>query len=183
VSLGRLSRAFESRSEILPWQETLTLVGLGALAVVLNATLDAPLRLPGHTGLWWMALLVIGRSTSKQRWAASVSSLGAACLSVVPLWGFGDPFVWLIYLLPGPILDLTYGLGRPLQRHAWFLVLLAGLAHASKPLVRVLISTVSGWPYGSLMFGLVYPLGYHIGFGLLGGLLGAGAVWAIRRKQ
>jgi hypothetical protein len=159
------------------------LLGLGALAVVVHGTLDRSLHLPGHQGLVWMALMVGARSASKYRWAATISGVGAAGMSVMPLFGFADPFIWLIYFLPGLIMDLGWSIGRPFQQHGWFLALLAGAAHASKPLVRVLIGAVLGWPYGSLLYGLAYPLALHIAFGLVGGLIGVGAIWAIRRKK
>ena len=183
ASLERSSWSTDARAWSLAWQEVLILLGLGALAVVLHAALDAPLKLPGHQGLVWMALLVVGRATSRRRWAASISSVGAAGLSSLPFWGFSDPFIWLIYLLPGLVMDLTYGLGKPFQQKAWFLAVVAGLAHAAKPLARVGISTVIGWPYGSLLFGLAVPLGYHVAFGLVGGLLGAGAVHVYRWQK
>lgn len=158
----------------LTWQEALLLLGLGAGAIFLHATFRWPLQLPGHHGLEWMALLVVGRSFSRYRWAASISSLGAAVSSIMPAWGFSDPFIWLVYLLPGLVMDIGYNLGRYWHGKAWFLAGLGGLALATKPLIRILISTVAGWPYGSLLYGLMYPLATHILFGFLGGLVGAG---------
>ena len=166
----------------LAWREALWLIGLGVGAVVLHATFRWPLRLPGHHGLLWMALLMVGRSLSRYRWASTVSSLGAAGAAFMPFWGFGDPFIGLIYFLPGPVIDGVFNLGRPWQEKAWFLATLAGLAHATKPLARLIISLLTGWPYGSLLFGLAYPLATHIVFGLLGGLAGAGLVWGLRRR-
>lgn len=179
--LGRASVTTRALAGLAAWQEVLLLVGLGVAAVGLDAVLRQPLRLPGYQALWWMALLVIGRSTSRFRGAASISSVAAAGFAAIPFLGFGDPFIWLIYLVPGPIIDLAFWLGRPLRQQSWFAVILAGLAHASKPLLYVLISAVSGWHYGVLKYGLVFPLTYHIAFGLLGGLIGVGLVWLGRR--
>lgn len=167
--------------ENLTWREALILLGLGAGAVILHAILRWSLKLPGHHGLEWMALLIIARSTSQHRWAASLSSAGASVLSVLPVWGFGDPFIWLIYFLPGLMIDVGFNLKPRWQDKAWFLASLGGLAHATKPLVRLLISLVSGWPYGSLLYGLAYPLATHIVFGFLGGALGAGIIMFSRR--
>lgn len=55
--------------------------------------------------------------------------------------------------------------------------------HATKPLVRLVISILSGWPYGSLLYGVAYPLATHVLFGILGGLLGATLVLGTRRKR
>lgn len=167
----------------LTWVEALLLLGLGAGAVLLHAAFRCPLHLPGHHGLEWMALLILARSASSYRWSASLSSLSASALSVLPLWGFGDPFTWLIYFLPGLVIDGSFHLGWRWRENLWFLAALGGLAHATKPLARVVISTISGWPYGSLLYGLAYPLGTHLLFGFLGGLLGAGLVMAARKQR
>ncbi len=160
----------------------LLLLGVGVLAVVLHSVLDRDLGLPGHHGLEWMALLVAARQTSRFRWAATVASVGAAAVSPLPLMGFGDPFIALVFLLPGPIIDVSYRLAGNLQDKLWFLALLGGLAHASKPVVRLAISTILGWPYGSLLYGFGYPLVSHIFWGVLGASIGVAAIRLARRR-
>ena len=154
------------------WQELALLVLLGAAAVTLHVTFRFPLRLPGHHGLEWMALLLFGRLTGRYRWAATVSSLGAAGIALLPIWGLGDPFVWLIYALPGPVIDLAYLLGVRWQHNLIFLGILGGAAYATKPLARLAIGAAMGWPYGSLLYGVVYPVATHILFGVAGAVAG-----------
>jgi len=172
----------------LTWQEALLLIALGSSAVVLHAIFRWPLRLPGHHGLEWMALLIIGRSLSQYRWASTVSSISAAGIAMIPVWGFGDPFIAIIYFLPGLVIDGGFNLGSRWQKKVagatgiWFLAALAALAHATKPLARVMISLISGWPYGSLLYGVAYPLVTHLVFGLLGGLAGALLVRSLRER-
>jgi hypothetical protein len=162
--------------------EALALIGLGALAVVLHQVLRMPLNLPGRHGVEWMALLVIGRSFGRSRYAGSLASIGAAVTAVLPFWaGFDDPFIWLIYLLPGPLLDFAFARFSRWQGNLAFLAIVGGLAHATKPLLRWIISLVSGFPYGSLLWGVGYPLATHILFGMAGGLLGGLVVWGFRR--
>lgn len=167
----------------LTWQRAAFLIGLGVAAVFLHATLRWDLKLPGHHGLEWMALLIVGRLTSRYRWSASLTSLGAGTAALAPLWGLGDPFAWLIYLLPGPIIDLAF-LAAPRWRNSvLFLALLAGLAHATKPLLRVCINEITGWPYGSLLWGVAYPVATHILFGAAGALIGLGVLVAVERRR
>ncbi len=165
----------------LAWLRTLALLGLGGLVVVMHARFRWPLRLPGHHGLEFIALLVIGRLSVQTRWASTVSGLGAAGLSLLPVWGFGDPFRWLIYLLPAVLIDLAYNRAKTWGNKVWFLTLLGGLAYAAKPLVRVVIAALSGWPYPSLIKGLTYPLTIHLLYGMAGGLVGAMVVLGIKR--
>ena len=162
--------------------EALLMLGLGAAAVVLHQTLRAPLNLPGRHGLEWMALLVIGRSFGRSRYAGSLASIGAAATALLPIWaGFDDPFIWLIYLLPGPIFDFAFARFPRWTGNLAFLAVVGGLAHATKPLVRWIISLVSGFPYGSLLWGVGYPTATHILFGAAGALLGGLAVWGVRK--
>lgn len=183
ASFPRKSSRDTELTEGLSLPGLLVLLGLGVAAVALHNTLNRDLRLPGNEGLAWMALLMAARSTSRFRWAATVSSIGAAAVSPLPLWGFSDPFIALIYLLPGPIMDLGYRLAGPLQERLWFLALLGGLAHASKPVARMLITVASGWPYGSFLHGFGYPLASHIFFGVVGASLGVVAIRVARRAR
>jgi hypothetical protein len=181
--LGKKSSGSIQISDRLAWREALLLTGLGAAAVVMHAVFRWDLKLPGHHGVEWMALLIIGRAASRYRWASTVSSAAAGGLAFLPVWGFGDPFAWLIYFLPGILMDLVYQAGGQAQTNVWFLTLLGGLALATKPLARVVISLATGWPYGSLLYGVAYPLATHILFGMLGAFLGAQLIFALKRRR
>jgi len=78
-------------------------------------------------------------------------------------------------------MDLAF---RYLPRYAdklWFLIVLGGLAHVTKPLGQLIINAIFGWPFGSFRFGVVYPIASHLLYGMLGGLLGALLVLGIHR--
>lgn len=165
-------------SESLTWQLAALLLGVGLAIVALHAVFRLPLRLPGRHGLDWMALLMMTRLGSKYRWSATITSIGAAGFSFLPMWGFGDPFASVTYLLPGLIIDLVYHYAKGWQGKILFLALLGGLAHATKPLFQLAISMVSGYPFNSLLSGVAYPLLTHISFGFVGAFVGAGLIFA-----
>jgi hypothetical protein len=155
------------------WWEALLLIGGGLTAVVLHRALDLSLGLPGHHGIEWMALLVLGRASSRFRGAGTLTGLSAAFASTMPFLQGGNSLAWLFYLLPGLVMDLAF---RYLPRYAnklWFLVLLGGLAHVTKPAGQLVINLISGWPFGSFRYGVLYPFASHLLFGMIGGLLGA----------
>ena len=183
VSLPRRLSSATELADGLTLRHLLFLLTLGAVGVVLHSAWDRGLGLPGHHGLEWMALLVIARSNSRFRWAATASCFGAAAISVLPLWGFGDPFMPLIYLLPGPIMDIVHRLAGRRQNSLWFTAILGGIAFATKPVARLAISTVLGWPYGSLLYGFAFPLASHLMFGVIGASLGLGLVKLARHKR
>ena len=71
--------------------EFILLAGIGAAGVLLHSYLRMPLKLPGHHGVIYMALLLSGRLISNKKFASSYSSIGAAAMLLIPL-GFKDPF-------------------------------------------------------------------------------------------
>jgi hypothetical protein len=167
----------------LKWWEALLLFSGGALAVVLHRAYDLSLGLPGHDGIEWMALMIIGRASSRFLGAGSITSIGAAFASTLPFLHGENPFTWLFYLLPGPVMDFAF---RYLPKYAnkiWFMVLLGGLAHATKPIGQLTINLMTGWPFGSFRYGVVYPFASHLLFGMIGGLVGALIVLGIQRAS
>jgi hypothetical protein len=65
----------------------------------------------------------------------------------------------------------------------WFLVLLGGLAHVTKPIAQLTINLLTGWPFGSFRYGVAYPFASHLLFGMIGGLVGALIVLGIQRAS
>ncbi|MEW6718244.1 MAG: hypothetical protein AB1345_12195 [Chloroflexota bacterium] len=176
LSLKKLSKSIERLNLI----SMIALLGLGFLVVFLHARLRYPMQIHGRHGLEWMALLMLGRLGARQRWSATISSIGAAGFALLPGWGLNDPYISLTFLLPGPAIDLLYHAARRLQNKAWYLSIIGGLAHATKPVLRLGISAVTGWKYGSPKGGLAYPLISHLLFGMIGALIGSGAFLGIR---
>lgn len=155
----------------------------GVAATALHAKFNWPLRMPGHHGLEWMALLVFARCASPYRWAALAVAIGAAASTAVPVWGFKDPAFShvLAYLVQGVTLDLLHRAGMRLRHWVLALALFGALAHAMKPLVYWLLLHTVGGHYGSLTNGLWYPWTSHLMFGFTGAFTGALAWKATQR--
>lgn len=171
-SLKTTSNAFRIEWS-LTWLEALLLIGGGVMAVVLHRTTDLSLGLPGHHGIEWMAIMILGRVSSRFRGAGTLTSIGASAATFMPGLQGDNPFSWLFYLLPGPVMDIAF---RYFPRYAntlWFMILLGGLAHATKPLGQLTMNLITGWPFGSFRYGVLYPFASHLFFGMIGGLIGA----------
>jgi hypothetical protein len=162
--------------------EALLLTGLGMLAITLHARWRFPLNIPGHHGLEFMALLMLGRSFSRFRFASGFSSLGIGILLLFPIFGFRDPLMGFYYTLPGFVLDLLYN-AYSNRRHKWLIILLiSGLAYFMIPHCRLIVMTVTGYPYASFIkHGTVIPLISFFLFGALGGAIGAGITTIIKK--
>ena len=179
LQTGSDQTAFESVSKS---RQLMLLCALGIAGVVLHTAFHWPLKLPGHHGLEWMAILVFARCVSPLKWSASITAGSAAIVSTLPVWGFSEPLVPLFYLLPGVVLDIGYRFFPAARVSVLWLGVIAALAHASTPLSRYLITALSDLHFGSLASGLAFPLSTHLMFGLVGGLAGAVA-WKLMQKK
>ena len=148
----------------------LFLASLGVAIVLLEQAFRWPLQLPGHHGLEAMALLVFGRLACSNPWSATL--VGASAALAAPFVGADHGVLTpLFYVLPGVVIDLGYRLWPQLiARVLIALPLLAALAFATKPAVRVIANQLFGMQFGSLRAGPVYPILTHLMFGFLGAL-------------
>ncbi len=174
------SRTFQTKIT-LSIAEIVLLTLIGAVGVLLHARFRFPLHIPGHWGIFFMALLFSGRLFSQRKYASSLSSLGAATMLLLPL-GFKDPFMPVMYMLPGLLLDVFYYIFRSKNHHFIFVGLLSGIAYMTIPLIRMIISLSTGLFYGSFVGGFFYPVIMHFVFGAAGGLIALGVYSLIKKK-
>lgn len=160
----------------------LFLASLGVTIMLLEQAFRWPLQLPGHHGLESMALLVLGRLACSSPWSATL--VGASAAVAAPFMGADHGVLTpLYYLLPGVVLDLGYRLAPQLiTRFLIALPVLAALAFATKPVIRVLASELFGMQFGSLRAGPVYPIFTHLMFGFLGALA-AVLIWRVTERR
>lgn len=147
----------------------LWLLSLGVGIAALEQAFRWPLQMPGHHGIEAMALLMLGRLSCTSPWSATVAAAGAA-VAAPALGAEHGVLMPLFYLLPGALLDLGYRLRPRPGGFALYLPLVAALAWAAKPLLRVLANATLGMQFGSLRAGPVYPILTHLMFGFVGGL-------------
>lgn len=161
--------------------ELLVLAMLAALIVVANVSLRLPIRVPGHSGLVWMALLVTGRSIVARPGAAVV--LGALSGTVAVFLGVGDKGAldtFISYVAAGVGVDAVATL-MPVPRHALACALAGAAGNLSKLVTKIALELWIGIPTGFVMLGRAYPTLTHVAFGLAGGYLGYVVVGALRR--
>ncbi|MDH4382259.1 MAG: hypothetical protein QE509_10275 [Gammaproteobacteria bacterium] len=174
-SEGLAASVFASRRT-----EILTLALIGALVVVMHESVNLPLKLPGHHGLEWMALLMFGRTISRETNAATLVALGAAATASAPLWPQHGSLLGLSYLLTGLAVDALYRLFK--RPGAVSLGVIAALAHTVKPLWKLAAVNGLGLQFGSITAGAGFAVLCHLGFGLVGGVAGAIAGLALRER-
>ena len=177
-----ISKAFPGKAAATV-AEILFLLFVGAFAVTLHAKLRIPMQLPGKQGLIFMALIVMSASMSQFRFASSIACIGASGLLFFNLLGFDDPFMPLNYFLLGVVLDLCFYFFKTTKPNIFLFALAGGIAWMCIPMFRFIEMSISGFPFKSLINGVLYPFSTHYVFGFAGALLGAGIIKASFKNQ
>jgi hypothetical protein len=152
-----------------------------ALIVVAKIALRLPLQLSGHSGIFWMAIVIVSAGVVPKPGAASVVGLTSGTMAAfLGMGDFGVLNTFLSYTMVGVGTDLALLLlGDPEMP---IVAALAGsLGHIAKFLVKWGLGVLTGAPVGFIALGLARAVVGYIIFGALGGLLGAFTLKALRR--
>jgi hypothetical protein len=161
--------------------ELILLALFSSLVVVSKIVLHLPLRLPGHSGVFWMAILIVAHGLVPKPGALSLVGVTSGLLAA--FMGLGDQGPidsFFSYLVCGVAVDLM----------AWFLgsvenVVVAGLVgivgNVAKMLVKLAMAVLLQIPAGFVAFGLLYSFVTNSAAGALGGVLGWLLLRALRR--
>lgn len=159
----------------------LFLAALGALTILLHETFHYPLKMPGHHGLEAMALLVIGRLSCTNPWSATIVGVSTA-LTALSTGAEHDIASALLNIAPGAVLDTAVILFPSWRAQMLVLPVAVAFAHAAKPLIRFGLMQGFGMNFGSLRYGVMYPVSTHLAYGFAGGLI-AVLLWRTALKQ
>jgi len=152
-----------------------------ALIVVAKIALRLPLQMPGHSGIFWMAIVVVAAGVVPKRGAASLVGLTSGIMAAfLGLGDFGALDTLLSYTAVGVAADLALLLLRN-PENLVVAILVGALGHLGKFLVKWAIAALAGAPAGFVALGLARSLVGYIVFGALGGLLGALTLAALRK--
>jgi hypothetical protein len=161
--------------------ELILLALFAALIVVAKIALRLPLQLPGHSGIFWMAIIVVAAGVVPKFGAVSVVGLTSGIMAAfLGMGDFGALNTFLSYTMVGVGTDLAL----LLLRHPENLVvaaLLGILGHLGKFLVKWGLGVITGAPVGFVALGLARAVIGYVVFGAVGGVLGALTLAALRR--
>jgi hypothetical protein len=154
-------------------QEIALLSLCAALIVVLNTTFTLPLKIPGHTGIYWVVPVIIGVGIVKKPGAGTFIGLISGILAT--LFGLNTLHIFnlFIYLALGGIIDILgflffYRLDHPA---AGFIAGAAG--NLAKMVVNFSLQTFLGIPAAFIVIGIGTASITHFIFGGVGGLVAA----------
>ncbi|HOW83644.1 MAG TPA: ECF transporter S component [Spirochaetota bacterium] len=152
-----------------------------ALIVVAKIALHLPLQLSGHSGIFWMAIIIVSSRVVPKPGAASLVGLTSGIMAAfLGLGDLGALNTLLSYSMAGVGADLALILLRDPENY--FCAALAGVfGHMAKFMVKWIFGMIAGAPAGFVALGLAKALAGYILFGALGGFLGALTLRALRR--
>jgi ABC-type thiamin/hydroxymethylpyrimidine transport system permease subunit len=157
----------------LPLRARVTIALIAALIIAAKFYLRMPIHVPGHSGVLWMALLVVGVGSIRRPGVGTLIGFITAVLATILLPGKEGLLVGVKYLVPGITFDLLLPLlGGRLDRYPTAIALGAA-AHASKLVASYLVGLAAGISADYLALGLGPAATLHVVFGALGGALGA----------
>lgn len=159
----------------------LLLVLLAALVVVAKVALRLPLQMPGHSGIFWMAIVIVAAGIVPRFGATSLVGLTSGILAAfLGLGDFGALNTLLSYTAVGVGADLALLLLRN-PENLLVATLVGVFGHVGKFLVKWGLSVAMGAPAGFVALGEARALVGYIVFGAIGGLLGGLTLKALRR--
>ena len=155
---------------------------LAALIVVAKIALRLPLQLSGHSGIFWMAIVIVAAGVVHKPGAATLVGLTSGLLAAfLGLGDFGALNTLLSYTAVGLGTDLALWLLGGNPESLAVAVLAATFGHMSKFLVKWGMGVVTGAPLGFVALGLLKAMIGYLIFGALGGFLGALTLRALKR--
>ena len=153
-----------------------------ALVVVAKIALRTPFQLPGHSGIFWMAIIIVGARVVPKPGAASIIGVTSGLIAgFLGMGDFGALNTFLSYTMIGVMSDLVLWLLGGNPENLLVAILVGMLGHLGKFLVKWIFGIVSGAPIGFVALGLIRAIIGYIIFGALGGLLGWLTLKALHR--
>jgi hypothetical protein len=153
-----------------------------ALVVVAKIVLRTPLQLTGHSGIFWMAIIIVGSKVVPKTGAASIIGITSGLLaSFLGLGDFGALNTFLSYAMVGVVSDGILLLLGGDTDNLVVAVITGIFGHLGKFLTKWLFGIISGAPIGFVALGLLRAIIGYIIFGAIGGILGWVTLKALKR--
>lgn len=154
-------------------RELVLLALIAGLLVLSKGLFRISIHVPGHTGIFWMALLVIAKGIVRRNGAGTLVGVVSGLLAVMLVPGQEGIFTWIKYAAPGIALDflgmaLPGGFAKPAQA-----AVMGALGNLAKLAAGYLLAVALGLPASFIVLGLGLSAVSHAAFGAAGGALGA----------
>ena len=177
-----ISKVFPNKNIALTI-EILFLLFIGVTAMAIHAKLRIPMQLPGKHGVLFMAILISARGLSRFPYANTLSGIGAATILLTGALGFTHPFMPLIYLFLGVVMDLLFAFFSRLSSNVLVISIAGGLSWMFIPLSRLFFGVFATFESKAMVESVYFPFLTHFIFGYIGALIGLGALQIFSVKK
>jgi hypothetical protein len=145
----------------------------GTLIAIAQSVLHFPLHLPGHSSIYWMGILLVGKALIPRFGSGIIMGIISGTLAIFFGLGKEGIFVFVKYFAPGLLIDVLV----PFFGYKLNSFVIAGICGAfislSKLGASILIGMILKVPLLFLTIGLGYVAFFHAIFGAIGGILAA----------
>jgi ABC-type thiamin/hydroxymethylpyrimidine transport system permease subunit len=153
--------------------DVMRLTMFGTIIAILKNVLRTPMHLPGHTSIYWMGILVLGKGLIPKFGSGALMGLVSGIVAVILGSGKEGVFVFFKYFVPGLLLDFLaimffYKLESP-----WVGAICGALISLSKMVVNLILGLALDLPMVFLTIGLGFSSVSHVIFGAAGGAIAA----------
>lgn len=178
-----MTRERNGHGRLFTTRDLVLLALFAALVALSKAVLRMPIHVPGHTGITWMAILLVGRGLVRRPWAGTLLGFVSGVIAVLIVGGREGLLLWLKYLAPGAMMDLAALLSAERLDHPFVGIVSGAVANTAKLVTSLIVSLALGIPTGYLALGLGLSATTHVVFGALGGWLGTLVLRALARAN
>ena len=153
--------------------DVLRLSMFGTLTSVARFLLQFPIGIPGHTSVFWMAILIVGKGLIPKAGAGTIMGIVSGILAVAFGLGKEGPLLALKCIVPGVFLDILAVMFFNKLESMWVSGIIGALISFSKLLASVVLGIILEIPMVFLAVGFGYASLLHVIFGAVGGVIGA----------
>lgn len=145
----------------------------GILTAVSTDILQLPLHMPGHTSIWWMGVLLLGKGLVRKNGSGIIMGIVSGILAVILGLGKEGVFVFFKYFIPGMLLDFLAPLYMYKLESMALGAICGALISLSKLAASIAVGMIINIPLIFLTLGLGYVAICHVIYGAVGGVLAA----------
>jgi len=162
--------------------DILRLTMFGTLVTIVNDITRLPLHMPGHTSLWWMGLLVLGKGLIPKKGAGIIMGIVSGVLAVFLGLGSEGVLVFFKYFIPGLVLDIIAPLFYNKLESPIIGAICGALASVAKMIVNLLLGLAMNLPMVFLTLGLGVTAVSHVIFGAIGGVIATSLIKRLKPR-
>ncbi|MDT3429059.1 hypothetical protein J2Z22_004658 [Paenibacillus forsythiae] len=143
----------------------------GSMVAVTNDVTRIPMQLPGHTSVWWMGILILGKGLIPKFGGGIIMGAVSGVLAVLLGLGKEGIFIFFKYFIPGLLLDALAPIFFNRLNNPFVGAICGALISLSKLAAALALGVLLDLPMGFMAMGLGYSAVTHIVFGGIGGAL------------